>query len=69
MFLLGGGVRGGPTGTTPSLTDLVDGDLKTHVDFRRVYAAALEQWLGLPAQAALGGAFEPLALFRDQAAG
>ena len=69
VFLLGGGVRGGLAGTTPSLTDLVDGDLKTHVDFRRVYAAALEQWLGLPAQAALGGAFEPLALFRDQAAG
>jgi uncharacterized protein (DUF1501 family) len=69
VFLMGGGVRGGLVGTTPSLTDLEDGDLKTHVDFRRVYAATLEHWLGLPSQAALGGAFEPLALFRDQAAG
>ena len=69
VFLLGGGVRGALAGTTPSLTDLVDGDLKMHVDFRRVYAAALEHWLGLPAQAALGGTFEPLALFRDPAAG
>ena len=46
VFLLGGGVRGGPTGTAPSLTDLVDGDLKTHVDFRRVYAAALSSGSG-----------------------
>ena len=58
VFLLGGAVRGGLAGTTPSLTDLLDGDLKIHVDFRRVYAAVLERRLGLPAQAALGGAFE-----------
>jgi uncharacterized protein (DUF1501 family) len=34
------------------------------VDFRRVYATILESWLGLPSNEAMGGAFEPLPLFR-----
>jgi uncharacterized protein (DUF1501 family) len=34
------------------------------IDFRRVYAGVLEDWLGLPAQSALGGSFARLALFR-----
>jgi uncharacterized protein (DUF1501 family) len=34
------------------------------LDFRRVYAAVLRDWLGLPVRAALGGAFEPLPLFQ-----
>jgi uncharacterized protein (DUF1501 family) len=63
VFLIGGAIRGGLAGTTPSLTDLENGDLKTHVDFRRVYAAILEHWLWLPSQEPLGGGFEPLALF------
>jgi uncharacterized protein (DUF1501 family) len=65
VFLIGGAIRGGLFGTTPSLTDLDDGDLKTHVDFRRVYAAAIEHWLGLPSREALGGTFEPLPLFES----
>jgi uncharacterized protein (DUF1501 family) len=69
VFVIGGAIRSGLIGTTPSLTDLEDGDLKTHIDFRRVYAAALEHWLGLPSQEALGGAFEPLPLFQGRAAG
>ncbi len=35
------------------------------VDFRRVYATVLTSWLGLPSKNALGGAFEPLSLFRS----
>jgi uncharacterized protein (DUF1501 family) len=35
------------------------------VDFRRVYAAVLEDWLGIPAKASLGGEFMPLPLFRN----
>ena len=31
VFLIGGAIRGGLVGTTPSLTDLEDGDLKTHL--------------------------------------
>jgi len=66
VFLIGGAIRGGLVGTTPSLTDLEEGDLKTQFDFRRVYAAVLEHWLGLPSQEALGGTFGPLLLFRGQ---
>ena len=34
------------------------------VDFRRVYATVLENWLGVPSQTALGGDFEKLSLLR-----
>jgi len=39
-------VRGGLYGEQPSLTDLVDGDLKVTTDFRDVYATLLERVLG-----------------------
>jgi len=39
------------------------GDLKTTLDFRRIYATVLEDWLGLPAKAALGGDFQKAASF------
>jgi uncharacterized protein (DUF1501 family) len=41
MFVLGDGVHGGMHGQQPSLTDLDQGDLKFHVDYRSVYAALL----------------------------
>jgi uncharacterized protein (DUF1501 family) len=64
ILLAGTGVRPGLVGRTPSLTDLEDGDLKVGLDFRRVYAAVLQSWLGLPAGPALGGAFGTMPLFR-----
>ncbi len=63
MFLAGGRLRGGLIGKHPSLTDLEDGDLKFHTDFRRVYASLLEQWLGVPSKPLLGGVFKPLNVF------
>jgi hypothetical protein len=59
-----GGVRAGLAGEAPRLLDLEDGDLKTTTDFRRVYATVIEDWLGLPAQATLGGQFNKLPLLR-----
>ena len=64
VFLAGPAVKPGLLGAYPSLTDLDNGDLKMTVDFRRVYATLLKSWLGLPADDALGGPFEPLPLFR-----
>jgi uncharacterized protein (DUF1501 family) len=64
VFLAGPGVKGGLVGQTPSMVDLEAGDLKMGLDFRRVYATVLEEWLGLPAKAALAGTFERLPLFR-----
>jgi hypothetical protein len=49
----------------PRLLDLEDGALKWSLDFRRVYAAVLGGWLGVSAQEALGGTFEPLTIFRS----
>jgi hypothetical protein len=36
------------------------------VDFRRVYVAVLEDWLGISARPSLGGDFTPLPLFRNR---
>jgi uncharacterized protein (DUF1501 family) len=66
VFLAGPGVKGGLIGAAPSLTDLDPrhGDLKVGLDFRRVYAAVLQDWLGLLAEPVVGKGFERLALFR-----
>jgi uncharacterized protein (DUF1501 family) len=65
VFLAGPRVKAGLVGEAPKLLDLQDGDLKMTVDFRRIYAAVLEDWLQLPSQPAVGGRFDPLALFRS----
>lgn len=59
MFIVTPG-KGGLFGAHPSLTDLDDGDLKFHTDFRSVYATLLEKWLGFPAEPVLGGRFGTL---------
>jgi uncharacterized protein (DUF1501 family) len=64
MFVIGKGVKGGFYGTPPSLTDLDDGNLTMTTDFRRVYATAIQGWLGCDDTVAiLKGRFEPLTLF------
>lgn len=60
LFVLGGGVKGGVYGDSPSLADLDDGDLRFHTDFRSVYATLLDNWLGAKSQAILGGPFPHL---------
>ena len=45
-FILGGGVRGGLYGTPPQLNGLVDGDIPSTTDFRRVYSALERDWMG-----------------------
>ncbi|MHC5544187.1 DUF1501 domain-containing protein, partial [Singulisphaera rosea] len=65
IFLAGPHLKAGLASPMPNLTDLEDGDLKTTVDFRRVYATVLEDWLGLPSRVALNGTFEPLPLFNS----
>jgi uncharacterized protein (DUF1501 family) len=60
IFVVGGKVKGGFLGEHPSLTDLDQGAMRVHTDFRRVYATALERWLGLEARPVLGGDFEPV---------
>ena len=65
MFVMGNGVSGGLYGDYPSLTTLdANGDLIFTVDFRSVYADALETWLGVDSQEILEGSFTPVGVFR-----
>jgi uncharacterized protein (DUF1501 family) len=63
VFIVGPVTRAGLVGSHPSLETLDDGDLIHHTDFRRVYAAILERWLGIPAEPIVGPGFAPLDLF------
>jgi uncharacterized protein (DUF1501 family) len=59
-FVVGDAVQGGLYGEYPSLEygKLDEGDLQWNNDFRCTYATLLEQWMGLDANAILGGSFE-----------
>ncbi len=63
VFLAGACVQSGLVGTAPNLLDLFGNAPKMTMDFRRVYATVLEEWLGLPSKDALGGTYERLPLF------
>lgn len=62
MFLVGQKIKAGLLGTYPSLAseDLFNGDLKYTTDFRRVYAAVLEEWLKTSGEPILGKKFDRL---------
>ncbi len=61
-MLMGAPVAGGIYGAMPDLRDLDDdGNLKVTTDFRRLYAAIIQHWLGGdPAAVLPGGPFAPL---------
>lgn len=54
MFFCGGGLRPGLHGSAPDLTDLLNGDVKPSIDFRRLYAAVLKNWLGVAPERIVG---------------
>ena len=64
MLLVGGRVRSGIVGEHPSLTNLQNGNLPHHFDFRQVYATLLDRWLGVPSRQVLGQAYEPVEILR-----
>jgi uncharacterized protein (DUF1501 family) len=63
-FVAGGRVKGGLYGEAPRLAELDGGNLRHAVDFRSLYATALERWWGFSAAKALNGRFEALELLR-----
>jgi uncharacterized protein (DUF1501 family) len=65
VFLLGWPVKGGLYGPHPDLTHLEDGDPRHAVDFRRIYATLLQDWLGVSAPLVLGARFEAMQLLRS----
>jgi uncharacterized protein (DUF1501 family) len=66
QFVVGPAVKGGPCGKHPSLTDLDEGDLKQHTDFRRVYATVLDHWLACDSKTVLGGQHEHLDFLKSR---
>jgi uncharacterized protein (DUF1501 family) len=64
VLLAGAGLQSGLVGTSLNLLDLAGNAPKMTMDFRRVYATVLEDWLRLPSREALGHTFERLPLFR-----
>jgi uncharacterized protein (DUF1501 family) len=65
MLLAGGKTASGLIGATPDLSDLDGGDVKMKIDLREVYAAILDNWLGIDSTAVLGRRFTKLGLFKS----
>ena len=64
-FALGGRVAGGLYGEQPPLDRLSgDGNASYSIDFRSVYATALDRWWGVASRDLLGGTFAPLPILR-----
>jgi uncharacterized protein (DUF1501 family) len=64
-FMIGAPVAGGQYGSMPSLTELNDGNMVFTTDFRRVYATAIQSWMGhAGAASVLRGQFEPLPIVK-----
>jgi uncharacterized protein (DUF1501 family) len=62
MLFAGTRLRPGLLGEHPSLSDLDQGDLKYHTDFRQVYAAVLQDWLRCPSSPTLLGDYQKIDL-------
>ncbi len=63
MLLIGNKVKGGLHGSNPDLQNLVNGDLNFQTDFRSVYAATLDQWVGGDSGVVLGQKFDHAPVF------
>lgn len=64
MFVLGEKLKGGLYGTPVSLTNLDEGNLLYTMDFRRVYATMIKEWLGYAdTTSLLRGEFPTLGMF------
>ncbi|HEV8606064.1 MAG TPA: DUF1501 domain-containing protein [Tepidisphaeraceae bacterium] len=66
LFMFGGPIRPGFFGQFPDLSPnkLHRGDVPFSMDFRRIYATVLKDWLKADDARILGNKFEPLPLFR-----
>jgi uncharacterized protein (DUF1501 family) len=64
-FVAGGAVRGGLYGLPPALDRLdANGNPPFAVDFRELYATALEKWWGVDSAGPLAGRFRPVEFLR-----
>jgi uncharacterized protein (DUF1501 family) len=64
MFVIGPSVKGGMHGQPLDITKLdTTGNLQHTTDFRQVYSAVAQQWMGADPRTVLGAEFEGLKLF------
>ena len=63
FILIGSKVKGGIHGPVPDLANLADGDVLFTQDFRGVYAATLDEWMGGDSAVVLGQKFAPVDVF------
>lgn len=61
-FVAGPAVKAGVLGGPPNLKDLDEGDVRHRVDFRQIYAAILDRWIGVSSREVLGREFKSLDL-------
>ena len=66
-FVFGDAIQPGLIGKHPSLTQLNDGDLIHHIDFRSVYTDLLENWMKLDPIQALGQRYPSAGVFKAKA--
>jgi len=68
-FVIGDSVDGGHYGEYPSLKseDLLEGDLKFHLDFRSIYTELLEDWLEVDSQSVVKGTYEKVGFLKQHA--
>lgn len=64
LFAVGGKVSSSLYGSTPSLTDLDQGDIKYGIDFREFYASVLDDWLGVDSSVILGQKYNKVSVFQ-----
>jgi len=64
LFLLGRPVAGGLTGPAPTLADDPTADVPFAIDFRRVYASVIREWLGADPVPVVGEGFAPLGILK-----
>lgn len=63
MFLIGNKVKPGLVGAHPDMGKLDMGNLVHTLDFRSVYSAVLDQWLGVKSREVLDGEFKAADVF------
>ncbi len=64
MFIAGPGCKGGVLGKAPDLAHQTEGDVPHQMDFRRVYAGVLKDWLGVKPEGTVGAGFAAAEIVR-----
>jgi uncharacterized protein (DUF1501 family) len=69
MFVVGDAVKGGTFyGDTVDLANLDNGDLRTEIDFRSVYATVIRDWFGNDPEPVLNGTYANLGFLETRPA-